>query len=532
MTASPRSVAIEATGLLVVHEAASAEGTHRPVAALRGLDLRVDTGEVAAVVGPSGSGKTSLLRVLGGLVRPTAGSVTVFDTSLDGGTPGEIRRYRRDVVAIVDQHYRRALSPYLPALEIVAMPLALRGRPRPEREARAQELLAAMGLGDRGAARVSELSGGEQQRLAVAAALAIRPKLLLADERTGELDAVATDRLLTLVRDLVRAEGTTALIVTHDPAVEAIADRVVILEDGRAVAERVGPLGTAEVPATDAAGWRAPESTWRHAAYDVPITSAAREASAKTDAGAGAKADAADGADLADTGEHAVVLEHVARTYGERGAIEALRDVDATIASGGVIVVTGPSGSGKSTLLRLIAGLDQPDAGRVVLFGEDLATLDREALAAIRGREIGIAEQARGLVPFLDVRENVALATALHPSPATAADHGASDAADPVEAILDRVGIAHLARRQPTELSAGERTRTAIARALVTRPRLLLLDEPSATLDRVNAARIAELLAELGQELTVVVATHDPALIAIARQRIELAGRATPAPVG
>jgi ABC-type lipoprotein export system ATPase subunit len=524
MTAAPLGAAIEATGLLVVHEAASAEGAHRPVAALRGLDLRVDTGEVAAVVGPSGSGKTSLLRVLGGLVRPTAGSVTVFDTSLDGGTPGEIRRYRRDVVAIVDQHYRRALSPYLPALEIVAMPLALRGRPRAEREARAQELLAAMGLGDRGPARVSELSGGEQQRLAVAAALAIRPKLLLADEPTGELDAVATDRLLTLVRDLVRAEGTTALIVTHDPAVEAIADRVVILEDGRAVAERVGPLGTAEVPATDAAGWRAPESTWRHAAYDVPAAPPMR--------GAAAKADAADDADRAGSVEPAVVLEHVARSYGERGAIEALRDVDATIAIGGVTVVTGPSGSGKSTLLRLIAGLDQPDAGRVVVFGEDLAALDREALAAIRGREIGIAEQARGLVPFLDVRENVALATALHESPAGATDHGASDAADPVDAILDRVGIAHLARRQPTELSAGERTRTAIARALVTRPRLLLLDEPSATLDRVNAARIAELLAELGRELTVVVATHDPALIAIARQRIELAGRAVPAPVG
>jgi len=523
MTAAPRAVAIEATGLLVVHEAASAEGAHRPVAALRGLDLRVETGEVAAVVGPSGSGKTSLLRVLGGLVRPTAGSVTVFDTSLDGGTPGEIRRYRRDVVAIVDQHYRRALSPYLPALEIVAMPLALRGRPRAEREARAQALLAAMGLGDRGAARVSELSGGEQQRLAVAAALAIRPKLLLADEPTGELDAVATDRLLTLVRDLVRAEGTTALIVTHDPAVEAIADRVVILEDGRAVAERVGPFGTAEVPATDAAGWRAPESTWRHAAYDVPTVSAARATPPTRGAGASAS--------LAGPVEPAVVLEHVARTYGERGAIEALRDVDATIATGGVTVVTGPSGSGKSTLLRLIAGLDQPDAGRVVVFGEDLAALDREALAAIRGREIGIAEQARGLVPFLDVRENVALATALHAAPA-ATDHGTREAANPVDAILDRVGIAPLARRQPTELSAGERTRTAIARALVTRPRLLLLDEPSATLDRVNAARIAELLAELGRELTVVVATHDPALIAIARQRIELAGRATSAPVG
>ena len=510
-------MAIEATGLLVVHDAATAEGAHRPVAALRGLDLRVEPGEIAAVVGPSGSGKTSLLRVLGGLVRPTAGGVSVFGFSLDGGTPAELRAYRRDVVAIVDQHYRRALSPYLPALEIVAMPLALRGRPRAEREARARDLLGAMGLGTREAARVSELSGGEQQRLAVAAALAIRPQLLLADEPTGELDAAATARLLGLVRDLVRAEGTTALIVTHDPAVEAIADRVIILEDGRAVAERLGPPGTAEVPATDAAGWRAPESTWRHAAYDVasaPGIASPRRTHA--------------GTELA-----AVELEHVFRTYGERGSIEALRDITASVPAGGVTVVTGPSGSGKSTLLRLVAGLDRPDSGRVVVFGEDLAGLDREALAALRGREVGIAEQARGLVPFLDVRENVALATALHGAPGTAASGRREAAPDPVAAVLERVGIAHLAGRRPTELSAGERTRTAIARALVTRPRLLLLDEPSATLDRVNAARIAELLAELGAELTVVVATHDPALIGIAGARIELAGRPTsgmPAP--
>lgn len=489
--------AIEIVGLIVVHDATSAAGDrHGAVAALRGLDLRVEPGEIAAVVGPSGSGKTSLLRVLGGGVRPTAGSATVFGTSLDRGSHIDIRRYRRETVAIVDQHYRRALSPYLPALEIVAMPLALRGRPRGEREARARELLGAMGLGDRADATAGELSGGEQQRLAVAAALAIRPKLLLADEPTGELDAMATERLLTLVQDLVRAEGTTALIVTHDPAVEAIADRVVILEDGRAVAERIGPPGAPEQAATDNAGWLAPESTWRHRPWDSP---APRAVSVNGEAAG-----------------PAVELDAVSRSYGG-GAIDALRDVTARVQAHAVTVVTGPSGSGKSTLLRLIAGLDRPDAGRVSLFGQDLGDLDREALAALRGREVGIAEQARGLVPFLDVRENVELAVALR---------GASANGEAVDSVLEAVGIAPLAGRQPGELSAGERTRVAIARALVTRPRLLLLDEPSATLDRVNAARIAALLDELTRDVTIVVATHDPALIGIAAHRIDLAARA------
>jgi ABC-type lipoprotein export system ATPase subunit len=219
-------------------------------------------------------------------------------------------------------------------------------------------------------------------------------------------------------------------------------------------------------------------------------------------------------------GEPAVILEQVSRAYGRAGAIQALRDVSGRIDVGGVTVVTGPSGSGKSTLLRLIAGLDRPDAGRVVLFGQDLADLDREALAAVRSRETGIAEQARGLIPFLDVRENVELAYALRGEPADPAG---------TATLLDRVGIGSLATRRPADLSAGERTRAAIARALVTRPRLLLLDEPTATLDRVNAAHVGALLAELGRELTVVVATHDPALIAIATARIDLAGR--PAPV-
>jgi len=164
------SAEIEARGLIAVHP-----GSGGAVAALRGLDLEVGAGEIVAIVGPSGSGKTTLLRLLAAIDRPTAGSLVVHGLDLERASPGAIRHHRRSVVATVDQHYRRAVSPYLPIGEIVALPLAVRNVAVGDRRARASSLLAALGLAGREDARLGDLSGGEQQRVAVAAALAIRP---------------------------------------------------------------------------------------------------------------------------------------------------------------------------------------------------------------------------------------------------------------------------------------------------------------------------------------------------------------------
>jgi ABC-type lipoprotein export system ATPase subunit len=508
---SAMTAAIDARGLIAVRSAGGAS-----VAALRGLDLRVAAGEIVAVVGPSGSGKTTLLRLLGGAERPTAGTVVVNGLALERADAAAIRHHRRDVVAGVDQHYRRALSPYLPAREIVALPLALRGVGGRERGERAAELLRALGLGDRGDARLRELSGGEQQRVAVAAALAIRPAVLLADEPTGELDAASTSELLALLREVIRAEGATAVIVTHDPAVEAIADRVVVLEDGRAVAVRDGPVGTRERPLTDASGWHAPEVTWRQ----TPIAGAHGPANPRVEPSHGRRVD------LAGPAGPAIRLRDVTRRYGPAGhPLTALLDLSADVRSGGVHALTGPSGSGKSTLLRLVAGLDRPDGGLVEVLGTDLGTLGRDGLAAFRAAHVGVAEQARGLVPFLDVHENLALAASIHAAP----DQGEVAAEDLAE-LLERLGLGAVAQRRPAELSAGERTRAAIGRALVTGPELLLLDEPTATLDRVNAARVGALLASLGRDRTILVATHDPALMSVADDRIDLTRHPVSAP--
>ena len=461
------------------------------VAALRGLDLEVVAGEVVAIVGASGSGKSTMLRILAGLDRPSAGSVASFGVPLERATERELVRYRDDV-GVIDQQYWRSLSPYLAARSAIELPLRLRGWSRRTRRARAQELLEQVGLGDRGSAIPSRLSGGEQQRIAFAAALAPGPRFLLADEPTAELDERTAAELVALLQSLVRREGTTAIVVTHDALVERMADRIVYVRDGRAIATRLGASAAAE-PIIDASGWRAP---------DLPPPAPQM-----------APVPAAEGT------VPAVAVSGLSRTYGTgKGAIHAVKDLDASFASGGLHIVTGPSGSGKSTLLRLVAGLDRPTAGRVVTLGQDLAELDREALAAFRAKDVAFCPQAPRLVPFLSALENVELALAIR----RAGDDAATRTARAREA-LGQVGLADLAMASPDTLSGGERVRVAIARAVAARPRLLILDEPTAALDRASATSLIEMLAALDrQHVTMVVATHDRDLIAAASDRLDL----------
>jgi peptide/nickel transport system ATP-binding protein len=486
--------AIVGSGLIRIHPSAGG-----PVAALRGLDVRVPTGEVAAVLGPSGSGKSTLLRLLAGLDRPSAGRLVVFGRDLTAASDAELDDHRRSKVGVVEQHYYRALSPYLRAADAIAMPLALRGMTAADRDRRVADLLDRVGLADRADAHRHELSGGEQQRIAFAVALAIRPALLLADEPTGELDGATAETILHVLRDLVRAEGTTCLIVTHDELVEQIADRVIHLADGRAVAERAGPVGSAPQRVRDRQGWLAPPLP----EPNTPPPAAIRPG----------------------RGGDAVVLDGVVRRFGT-GEVRSLGLPPTTAAfrRGGFHVVTGPSGSGKTTLLRLVTGLDRPTEGRVITLGTDLANLDRDGLARFRATHIGMVDQVRDLVPFLTARENVGLGLAIRGIPPAEARRRAA-------AALDRAGLADHADRAPDGLSAGERLRVALARALAADPDLLILDEPTAALDRAGARAVARLLAALDDGRTTIIATtHDPALIEAASDRLDLVGGGAIAP--
>ena len=224
--------------LFKIYKAADLE-----VVALRGLDLRVEKGEMMAIIGASGSGKTTLLNILGGLDSPTAGKVVVGKSNLLKITAADLVRYRRDDVGFVWQQTGRNLVPYLSAAQNVELPLILLGWSQKERKEQAEELLEAVGLSHRKHHLPDRLSGGEQQRVAIAVALANSPPLLLADEPTGELDSHSAADILDVFQSLNHAYGVTVVIVTHDLSVTHKVDRVVTIRDGRTSLESVRSAG-------------------------------------------------------------------------------------------------------------------------------------------------------------------------------------------------------------------------------------------------------------------------------------------------
>ena len=202
------------------------------VPAVRGVSLDVAQGDYVAIVGPSGCGKSTLLNLLGGIDRPTAGTVTIAGERVDRMPDRAATRFRLHHIGFIFQRFY--LMPALTALENVELPMAEAGLARVERQRRARELLSYVGLGGRGTHRPAQLSGGEQQRVAIARALANAPQLLLADEPTGELDAKTGTEIIALFQRL-NNDGTTIVVVTHDEDLASAAKRKIHMRDGRVV---------------------------------------------------------------------------------------------------------------------------------------------------------------------------------------------------------------------------------------------------------------------------------------------------------
>jgi putative ABC transport system ATP-binding protein len=211
------------------------------IRALDGVSLTVPAGRFLSVMGPSGSGKSTLLHLVGGLDAPTAGDISIDGESLSRMTDDEITVFRRRKIGFVFQFFH--LLPTLNVEENVALPLLLDGRRLRDVRVRVEELLAAVGLSNRRTHRPDELSGGEMQRVAVARALVAEPALLLADEPTGNLDSRTGEDVLRLIAGLVKGQGLTTVMVTHDLKAADYADDVVTLRDGRIVEETQAPRG-------------------------------------------------------------------------------------------------------------------------------------------------------------------------------------------------------------------------------------------------------------------------------------------------
>ena len=426
------------------------------VRALRDVSASLPRGVVSAVVGPSGSGKSSLLRLIAGLDRPTAGSITVMGIEA-GGASGRVRRsIRRSTVGYVFQRPSDNLLPHLTVADHLRM-ASRRG------EAPDEELIAtagALGLLHRLDHRAAELSGGEQQRAAVAQALASGASVIVADEPTAELDSEAAEAVLERIGSLAR-RGVTFVLATHDPSVMSIAGHHLPLEHGMvAGSESASGAGRPlDVPEPPGLRWPAREDRWLDE-DDAPTLS----------------------------------LRGISKTYGDGSeSVRALDGVDLDAVAGEVVALVGRSGSGKTTLLNVAAGWEIPDEGDVVRPGD----------ARPDWSDVAVVPQHLGLMDELTVRENVEYAARL-----TGQLHARRELIDD---LLEQLGLAHLQHRPPRETSLGEQQRTAVARAVVLGPTLVVADEPTAHQDAGWAAAVLRILGDAAVAgSTCLVATHDP----------------------
>jgi len=407
------------------------------------------------------------------------------------------------------------------------------------RRKRALELLDVVGLADRADFRPERLSGGEQQRVALAVALANNPPLLLGDELTGQVDSQSAMRVLDAVQAINQAYGTTVIVVTHDPLVASRVDRVVTIRDGRTTTEIrrrwnqmndaaeqhpadavqphvheeewviLDPVGRLQLPHAYVNTLEMKELVQVHLEPDHisvwPRRRDRRQATGEGQQAVPARLWSAAGEQRPRVGI-SIAVENLSRTFELAGEkVHALRDVTLEIHAGSLSVIKGPSGSGKTTLLHLIAGLDEPTAGDVRVGERSLTKMSPQERIDLVQEQIGFVFQTFGLLPFLSVEENVQV-------PLRLLYTSRQERRVLVDEVLEIVGLADRAGHRTYELSGGEQQRVAIARALVKRPTLILADEPTGQLDSLTGASIIALLKEITSQagVTVVIASHDP----------------------
>jgi peptide/nickel transport system ATP-binding protein/energy-coupling factor transport system ATP-binding protein len=432
--------------------------------------------------------------------------------------PRERARFRARHVGMISQYATETLAPDLVARDAVALQSRLLGTPRTAALHAADELLDEVGLGAMRATRTRSLSGGERQRVAVCAALAHGPRILLADEPTGELDTASAMSVHEMMARLIRERGATAIIVSHDATAAHLTDRALSIADGR-LAEETTDGNAALV--IGPGGWvRLPRDLLGTAALGERVSAEAvgREVRLRAIAPLPAPAVARVAPPRPSQGSHVdvVALTDVSRSFGEGADLRpVLCSVSARISAGTLTALVGRSGTGKSTLLHLIAGLIHPDSGAITVVGTRIDQLDQADAAAVRRSHIAMVTQDVGLVPFLSPTENVTMAMAIRNAPVDS------------ELAMDTLRSVNLDGRAThlvENLSAGERQRAALARALASKPAVLLVDEPTSRLDRPNARAIADLLVEIchAHGTAVICATHDQEIVNRADAVIDL----------
>ena len=483
------------------------EGRGSGVHAVRGFDLDIAAGETIAIVGESGSGKSqAMLGIMGLLANngDAAGSARYRDEELIGAPAATLDRYRGSKLTMIFQEPMTSLDPLYRIGDQMAAPLRRHGGlSKDAARTRALALLDLVRIRQPHAkidAYPHELSGGERQRVMIAMALALDPDLLIADEPTTALDVTVQAGILVLLAELQQRLGLAIIFVTHDLGlVRRIASRVYVMHEGRCVES--GPTGRIFDAPADAYTRRLldanPRGSKATVASDAPTILEARDVRVKFKA-------------------RRTIL---ATLRGEPAAtIDAVDGVDLHVRTGETVGIVGESGSGKSTLGRAILKL-VPAAGMVRFEDRDFGPLDRAGMRPLRSRMQVVFQDPYGsLSPRMTAAEIVSEGLLVHEPTLSAAarDRRAAQAFDEVR--LDP----QTRKRYPHEFSGGQRQRLAIARAMILKPRLVVLDEPTSALDRSVQRDIVDLLRDLQQQhgLAYVFISHDLAVIRSVADRI------------
>jgi peptide/nickel transport system ATP-binding protein len=466
-------------------------GADRPHA-MEGVSLWVAANEIVCVVGESGSGKSmtanAIMRLLPNDVEIDAGRILFEGRDLAGVSEADMRKVRGAGIAMIFQEPMTALNPLRSIGDQIGEMFEIHTElSKREIAARVLALLEEVRIPDPVSAAKAyphELSGGQRQRAMIAMALALDPKVLIADEPTTALDVTTQAQILELIRDMQRRKGTAVLFITHDFGVVAeIADRVVVMRQGRVVEQGTtsAVLDNPQHPYT------------RQLIAAVPPLKAPPPRALSADP--------------------ILTIDHVSKTYRTGGFLgrgqrvtHAVKDVSLVLPKGGTLGIVGESGSGKSTLARCLVRLIDPESGEIRLNGRDLACLTREEMRAeTRHIQMVFQDPFASLNPRRKAGELVAQGLIVHGTPRAQALVRARE-------LFALVGLDPASTdRYPHEFSGGQRQRIGLARALALEPDVLVADEPVSALDVSVQAQVLKLLADLRERLglSIVFITHD-----------------------
>ncbi|PWG59835.1 energy-coupling factor transporter ATPase [Bifidobacterium catulorum] len=495
--------------------------------AVDGVDLTIPEGERIAIVGANGSGKSTLGRIIAGLSAPDSGIVTLLGLRVfDGGAHADRYRKARHGIGVVFQNPEDQIVTTVVDDDVAFGPENL-GVPSERIGERIETALQCVGMTGHADADPTRMSGGQQQRVAIAGMLAMRPRMIVLDEPTAMLDESGRSEVMAVLDEL-HAHGTTVVHITHSPDEAMAADRVIVIRDGRIVEDdrpssdsmpssRPGPLRQ-KASSPNAAHPSSAGPLWQRELSDE----CRGEGVEPPDRATVGRESPSETSPHNRDGSPIITMSHVSFAYDRDHPI--LRDVSLTVNDGETIAVMGRNGGGKSTLIRLLCALATPDDGDITVAGIPVARRSSGGSRPLRRRD---RRGLRGIVGYV----------MQHPERQLFAETVADDVAygprnlglsgeeldERVDTTLEALGIDHLAGRSPFDLSGGQQRMVAIAGVLACRPRILVMDEPTSSLDADAAGRIRGLIARLGEQgVTVVIVTHDRAEAMSADRVVEL----------